>query len=172
MCYCSTTLQNTKETFYKGREREINLNSLSNILRAHPQGIAYRSGGRFCRPERSERVLPGRCKGRCKGDRQCGGQTAGEAGRADGRPGRACTSARAVGSGTRGRAGVCVPRPCDQIWSVSEKGWPGRGFWLEQTGRRNRHVLRARAQKEEGGRMGVRGRRKAGSQHTNSACRH
>lgn len=168
MCYCSTTLQNTKETFYKGREREINLNSLSNILRAHPQGIAYRSGGRFCRPERSERVLPGRCKGHCKGD-SAGGRRQGTRG---GRTADQDGPARAPEQWARGRAGVCVPGPCDQIRSVSEKGWPGRGFWLEQTGRRNRHVLRARAQKEEGGRMGVRGRRKAGSRHTNSACRH
>lgn len=99
MCYCSTTLQNTKETFYKGREREINLNSLSNILRAHPQWVAYRSGGHFCRPERSERVLPGRCKGRCKGD-SAGGRRQGTRG---GRTADQVGPARAPEQWARGR---------------------------------------------------------------------
>lgn len=130
MCYCSTTLQNTKETFYKGREREINLNSLSNIVRAHPQGIAYRSGGRFCRPERSERVLPGRCKGHCKGDSAgCRRQ-----GRRGGRTADQDGPARAPEQWARGRAGVCVPGPCDQIRSAGEKGWPGRGFCSSKRG--------------------------------------
>lgn len=64
MCYGSTTLQNKKkETFYKVREREINLNRFSNILCPHPQWIACRSGDRFGRPGRSKLLLPGHCKG-------------------------------------------------------------------------------------------------------------